>query len=185
MFSPSAYSVLWLYDEVIHAWICKTFDGKLTANYPRKLLRRKSTSGGLIRFTCIWVRWLWLYSKSRKINMWSCCTPLQNMRQIKWQNTWILKFDPQLMLELDITNRKRQVRVKESVRFDGNKGLCQIYPSESIFLICSFSMHCSMSALLLRNNLSSLEPLTPSSGGDWRSTDSACIRHITGNKNNI
>lgn len=75
MFSTLAYSVLWLYDEVLHAWICKTFDVKLTTNYPRKLLRRKSTSGGLIRFTCIWMRQLWLYIKEK--NMWSYCTPLK------------------------------------------------------------------------------------------------------------
>ncbi len=55
MFSASAYSMLCLYGEVHHAWIRKQFDVKLTANYPRKLLRRKSPSGGLIRFTCNWV----------------------------------------------------------------------------------------------------------------------------------
>lgn len=51
MFSASAYSMLCLC-EVHHAWIRKTFDIKLTPNYPRKLLKRKSPSGGLIRFTC-------------------------------------------------------------------------------------------------------------------------------------
>uniref|UniRef100_A0A0E9PX71 Uncharacterized protein n=2 Tax=Anguilla anguilla TaxID=7936 RepID=A0A0E9PX71_ANGAN len=48
------------------------------------------------------------------------------------------------------------------------------YPSESIFLMRSFSEDSSMSALWLRKSLSSPGPLTHSKGGDCRSSDNSC-----------